>query len=811
MDALLQDLRTALRGLRATPWFTATVVATLAIAIGTNTLIFSVVNGVVLNPLAFRAPEDLVGVTQPGEPSASISVPDFMDWRDQIHGLTALAAYDRGTANVTGTAEPARLQVALVSANWFDILGVSVAHGRAFAVGEDRPSAAHVAILSDALWRSRFGGDPATVGRTVDLDGIPYTVIGIAPAHFTFPRNPDVWVPDAFPQWALSPDARGGHFLQAIGRRAPGTTFSAAREEFNGVTERIRQRYLDVDNFSYTIVPLRDQIVGDARGALFILLGAVGCVLLIACANVANLLLVRATGRVSELGIRIALGAGRGRIVRQLLIESVLLALAGAAIGVVLASGSIRLLVAMHPGNLPRLDEVTLSIRVLLFAVGLATCTGILFGLVPAMQAASPHIVDSLKAGLRSASAQRTSSRLRGGLVVAETALAVLLLIGAGLLSRSFLRLVAIDPGFVPQQVVKFEVSLPNEQYKTWAQIRGFTHGVLGPLSRLPGTAAASVGFGVPFGDGGATTVFHIDGTAPVVPGHATAAATQMVSPQYFTALGIPVRRGRVFTEGDRPGGHQVIVVNEALVKRYFAGADPIGRSITVTGWSDDSTGSTPVVFRGEIIGVVGDTKDGDLTKNAQPRLYGAFDQMSERDLMFVVRTTADPSTVLRAARAAVATVDPTIPVFHAGLFADALRESESLSRPRLYAAVVGAFAITSLALALIGIYGVLAYSVRERRRELGIRVALGARHAQIVGLVVGQGVRLAAAGLCVGFAIALIGGRVLASLLYGISPGDPPTYEAVSIGLILVAALASWLPARRAATVDPVIAMRPE
>jgi putative ABC transport system permease protein len=811
MDALFQDLRTAIRSLRATPWFTLAVAATLAIAIGANTLLFSVVNGVLLNPLEFRAPNDLVGVVQPGQPSPSISVPDFMDWRAQIHGIGAFAAYDGGTFNMTGLAEPVRLQAAVVSANWFSILGVSVERGRAFAPDEDRPQAPHVAILSDALWRSRFGANPAAIGRAIDLDGTPYTVIGVAPPRFSFPKNPDIWVPDAFPQWALSSEARGSHFLKAIGRLSPGTTFSAAAQEFGAVTERIRQQYLALDNFRYAVEPLREQIVGDSRPALLVLLGAVGCVLLIACADVANLMLIRATSRASEIGVRLALGAGGHRIVRQLVFESVLLALVGAAGGIVLATGGIHLLIAGHPGDLPRLDEVSLSVRVLLFTLMLATGTGVLFGLVPAIHAANPDLVSALKSGMRGASAVKRTNRLRAGLVVSETALAVLLLIGAGLLSRSFLRLVAIDPGFVPQQVVRFSVTLPEQQYQTWARVRAFTHPVLETLRTLPGTMAASTGFGVPFGDSHASALFHIDGRPPDLPGHQTAAVIAMVTPRFFAAMGIPVRRGRVFTDDDRPGGHQVLVINEAMATRYFPGQEALGQRIDVVGWSDDSTGHSPVALHGEIVGIVGNTKDGDLLATAFPTVYAPFDQMSQRALTFVVRTTADPSTMLRAARRAVAAADPGVPIFHAGTLDDALRASDSLSRPRLYAAVVGAFALVSLALAVIGIYGVLAFSVRERQRELGIRVALGAREAQVVTMVVAQGVRLAVAGLSVGFAIALIGGRVLASLLYGISPSDPPTYGAVSVGLIAVAALASWLPARRAAVVDPVIAMRTE
>jgi putative ABC transport system permease protein len=532
-------------------------------------------------------------------------------------------------------------------------------------------------------------------------------------------------------------------------------------------------------------------------------------VLLIACANVANLLLVRASGRVSEMGVRIALGASRERIIRQLLTESVLLALVGAAGGMLFASGGIRLLIATHPGNLPRLDEVTLSMRVLLFTLATATVTGILFGLVPALQTAKLEFLDSLKSGMRSSTTQRRSTRLRSGLVVAETALAVLLLIGAGLLTRTFARLLAVDPGFVAEHVVRFDVSLPDASYITWSRQRAFADGVVRHLEALPGTVAAAAGFGGPFGEAAARATFHVDGRAPDVLGQHSAADVQIVTPRYFTAMGIPLRKGRVFTDRDRSVGHPVIIVNEALVKQYFPGEDAIGHRIQV-GWSSDTTGHGDTLsMRGEIVGVVGDTKGSDLAAAATPRVYAAFDQSPTGYMSFVIRTTAAPATVLRAARQAVAQVDPDIPTFAAGTLVDAMRES--VAGPRLYATVVGAFAIVALILAVIGIYGVLAYSVRERRRELGIRAALGAREGQIVGMVVGQGVRLAIAGLLLGFGVAALSGRVLASLLYGINPGDPPTYEAVSIGLIAVAALASWLPARRAAVIDPVIAMRPE
>ncbi len=807
VDALLQDLRTALRGMRATPWFTLAVVATLTLAIGANTLIFSVVDSVLLNPLRFRSPDGLVAITAlKPRPNAvapnAVSPPDFVDWKAQVHRLGALASFAVGTVNMTGVAEPVRLKSAAVSANWFSLLGIAVARGRAFVPDDDRAPPTKVVILSDAFWRSRFNADTTVIGRTVDMDGLPQTIIGIAPPEMKYPDDPDIWLPSPWRPELLQESARSWHYLRVIGRIAPGTTFAGAQEEFETVTERLRQQHMDADaQFQYRLTPLRDSLVGASRNALLVLFGAVGCVLLIACANAANLLLVRASGRTSEMGVRIALGASPERIVRALLTESVLLSLLGAAGGIMVASFGIRFLVAAHPGNLPRLDEVTLSLRVLAFTIVVATVTGLLFGLAPALYGASADVT-------RGMTVQRRSSRWRSGLVIAETAVAVLLLIGAGLLTRTFASLMTIDPGFVPEHVVRFDTFLPDASYILWTKQRAFADNVVRDLQNLPGTVNAGAAYGVPFSLEGQRSLFHIVGR-PDDRAHRQGVYIQIATPGYFATMGIPVKKGRTFAETDRPGGHQVLIVNEALANQYFPGEDPVGKRLTVEMASDTDGHNDTVSLRGEIVGVVGDTRVKDLTVRSGPALYAPEDQFPSNYLTFVVRTRSDPATVLRAARQAVAAVDPTVPIFATGLLADDLRKS--LAAPRLSASVVAAFAIVALALAVIGMYGVLAYTVRERRRELGIRIALGAREGQVVGMVVGQGLRLAAAGLCLGLGLALLGGHVLASLLYGVSPNDPPTFEAVSVGLMLVAVLASWLPARRAAVVDPVIAMRPE
>jgi putative ABC transport system permease protein len=809
MDTLLQDVRTAVRGLVQAPWFSVTVVVTLAIAIGANTLVFSVVDGVLLGALPFGAAPRLVAVTsaneRAGDGSTVVSAPDFLDWRAQAHRLDGLAAYAQETINLTEASGPARVSAADVSANWFALLGVPVQLGRAFATGEDEVTAPHVAIVSDAFWRSHLGADRKAVGRPIQLDGTAYTVIGVAPPRFTDPGRPDVWVPLVIPPEMLT--RRGDHYLAVVGRIASGATFAGAQDELVTVTERLRAQYMDANaSWHYTLVPLGDQMVKDARTALLVLFAAVGCVLLIACANVANLVLVRTSGRAAELGVRMALGAARGRIVRQLVTESVLLALAGAAGGIALAYGGIHLLVAIRPGNLPRLDDVTLSWRVLLFTTVVATSAGVLSGLVPALAGSTPDIIQSLKAGTRGLGHRRTG-RMRSVLVVAENALAVMLLVGAGLLTRSFLRLVTVDPGFRAESVVRLSVSLPDKGYSTWARIGGLTQGVVGRLQKLPGTASAAAGYGVPFGQEGISrTVFTIAGRPPDPPEHRTSAILQIVTPEYFRTLRIPVRKGRVFGDGDRAGGHLVVVVNEALARRYFPGEDPIGHRIGVP-WGTETGRDT--VMGGEITGVVGDTKTADLTAPADPVLYAAFDQQPANPVTFIIRSAADPATVLAAAKQAVGEADPLLPVYDARPFTASVLES--VSRPQLYAGVVGAFAVVALVLAVLGIYGVVAYTVRDRRRELGIRMALGAREGQVIGLVVAQGVRLAMIGLAIGFATALLGGRLLSALLFGISADDLTTYEIVFVALMAVSIMASWLPARRAASIDPVIAMRPE
>jgi putative ABC transport system permease protein len=811
MDSILHDLRAALRRLPKAPWFALGVVAILAIAIGANTLIFSVADAVLLKSLPYGNASRLAGVVAATPHGTNgVSLPDLIDWRHQSHRIDGYASYVLSPATMTGRGAPERLNAAIVSANWFSLLGVAPGVGQVFNPSDDRPEAGRAIILSDAIWRTRFAADQSLVGQTLVLDGEAFTIIGIAPPGFTYPGTPDLWVPEILTSADYAPDLRHRHLRTVVARVATGATLDAAREEFRTVTNRLRQQYpQDEADVSYALEPLAVAIAGSARPALLVLFGAVGCVLLIACANVTNLLLVRATGRATEIALKIAIGAGRRRVIQELLAESVVLAMSGAVLGVILADIGIHMVVGAQAGGLPRLDEVALNGRTLMFSAAIALVTGALFGIGPAIHASRADLGESLKSATRGSSGHRLSGRVRGGLVVGETALAVVLLVGAGLLTRSFIHLMDVDLGFRPTQVVAFDVNFYTPQYADWARVREFVHAVKARVLAIPGSQRVAYGFGVPFaGYPDSPVNIEIQGR-PVARDQQLTATTEPISAGYFATLGVPIKEGREFTDDDRSDGRRVLVINETAAHRFFPQGDAIGHHITIDVMADSTGKGDSVQLGGDIVGVVGDTKFADPTAPALAQIFQPHEQVSRAFITFVVRTTADPASVIAASARAVSALDGTVPIFHARALTTDV--AASVARPRLYTMVVATFAAVSLALAVIGIYGVLAYAVRERRRELGIRLALGARGDQLVGLVVLHGLRLAGIGLAIGCVMALIGGRLLTSLLFGVHPNDLMTYAIVCGALLCVAALASWLPARGAAAIDPIIAMRAE
>jgi putative ABC transport system permease protein len=763
-----------MRRLVRTPWFSLTVAGTLAVAIGATTVVFSAVNGVLFRPLPFRNPDRLVGVIDHrlinGQQQDRLSPPDFLEWRRQLSTLDGLAAYASYAANMSGRGEPIRIATAFVTANWFTLLGVNAEMGRAFAPGDDQSQAPKVLVLSDAFWRQRFGADPRVVGTSVRIDNDLYTIAGVAPPRLTLPNTPDVWLPLVFRPDQMGANGRGGLYLRAIGRLAPGVSIARAGRDVAVVEDRVRLQFGDSSTLlKYDVIPLRAKLYGDTRPALLVMFAAVCCLLLIACANVANLLLARAIGREQEIAIRLALGARRGHIVRQLLAESVILASLGGAMGIA---------VAIMLGHV--------DVLVLVFSVAVTGATAVVCGLVPAISATNPR-------GLKQS---RRGARLRGALVTAEVALAVPMLVAAGVLGKSLVRLTEVDPGFRAEHSVRFDLAFPMTVSDT--MLRQRTGAVIQGLEKLPGTIAAGAGSYAPLATYPQLSWFNVRGRPRASSDHPNYAWWCSVTPGYFASLGIPLLRGRTFTDDDRAGGHKVVLINRALATAMFPGEDPIGKVLTGDQVTDEW---------GEIVGIVGDTKIKTLAANAEQTIYYAYDQFATNPLTFVVRSTADPRTVLAAAKTVVAAVDPTVPVFHAMSLEDALHDAES--QPRNNTWIVGAFASVALVLAILGIYGVLAFSVRERRREIGIRLALGARGGQVMRLVVGQGLVFAVAGLVIGAPVSILSSRFLASLLYNLGPTDLATYASVCAGMVLVTALAAWLPARRAARVDPTIAMR--
>ncbi|HEX8696734.1 MAG TPA: ABC transporter permease [Longimicrobium sp.] len=806
-ETLLQDLRYGARTLRRAPAFALTVVLTSALAIGANTAIFSVVDAVLLRPLPFEDPGRLArlwgGLADGTAERIPVSYPNFADYRSQARTLRNVAAYSPTSAVLRAPGgEPESVWGARASADLFPLLGVRPELGRAYSPEEDRPDGPPVVVLGHELWRRRFASDPGVVGRQVTLDDRSVTVVGVMPPGFRFPvegERSEYWVPVASdPGSAERLPNRRGKYLLVIARLGPGVGLERARAEIETIGRRLEAQYPDANTgWRFRLVPLREDVVGGARPALLVLLGAVGLVLLISCANVANLLLARAAARADEIAVRRALGASRARIVRQLLTESLLLSLAGGALGLLLAGWLVRAIARAGPADVPRLADAGLNAPVLGFALALSVVTGIVFGLAPALQGSRGSPGGSLKEGGRGATDGVRRTRLRGVLVASEAALSLMLLAGAGLLAKSFARLLQTEPGYETGRVLTSRVSLSEARHPEPARQAAVFRQVLRRVEAVPGVEAVGAARFLPLGGRDSYDVFRVVGRAPFAPGAEPVVRYQVASPGYFRAMGIPLLRGRPFTDGDAEGSPPVLVVNQAFARRHLPGEDPLGRRVAI--------GDQPPR---EIVGVVGDVRHRGLDEEAQPEFYVPYLQAPRPELHLVVRAAAaDPARLAPAVRRAVREVAPDALV-HETRTMDALL-GRSVARRRFHTLLLGSFALTALVLATLGIYGVTAYTVTQRTHEIGIRVALGARRGDVLRLVVGRGMAPALAGIALGLAGALAATRVMAGLLYGVGPGDPPVFAGVSLLLAATALAACYLPARRATGVDPAVALR--
>jgi predicted permease len=783
--------------------FTLVAILTLAIGIGGTTTMFSVIDAVLLKPLPFDQPERLVAISQvwEGEPS-SMSAPNFHDAREQTPSLESAAAYRDGEVTLTGRGEPVRLKGVRVSASFFDVLRAQPALGRVFRSDENTPGKEKVAVISQALWQQRFGGRRDALEAPLILDGVPYTVVGIMPAGFSFPFGREIWVPYAR-EGMYGDNNRGAWFLRAIGRLRDGATLDQARTELATIASRLEQQYPDANaKVGLMARPLHEAMVGNVRTALLVLMGAVSFLLLITCTNLANLLLARAAARESEMAVRSALGAARHRLVRQLLTESAVLGIAGGVCGVLLAMWALDSLVALNPEGIQRLDTVRIDRTVLTFAAGVAMLTAFIFGILPALQTTRASLAATLKEGGRSLA--HAGRRTRGALIVAEVALAVTLLAGAGLLIKSFLRLQAVDPGFKPEQVLTFELDVPDSRYKEDDDKTRFFRTAVERFAALPGVRSAGGVIVLPL-RGSFNLSFTVNGWPPPKPGQEPTLETRVATPGYFQTVGIPLLKGRYFTPQDDERAPQVALISESAVKKFFPNEDPIGRKIRL-GWG---RGKDKPNVGGEIIGVVGDVRQLGLDVPFEPEIYVPHAQVANSSLEIVLRTDVPPATLASAVRREVRLLDPDLPIATIETLESIV--AESISRPRFYMLLVAIFAGVALLLAAVGIFGVMSYSVAQRTRELGIRIALGAGAGAVRRLVVGQAMTLAGIGLAIGLGAALLLSSTLEKMLFNLSSTDPSTFAAVAGVLFIVALVASWLPARRAARVDPVVALRAE
>jgi putative ABC transport system permease protein len=806
MDFIRQDLRYALRMLAKRPGFTVVAVLTIALGVGANTMIFSVVNAVLLRPLPFPGSERAVrigeGHSDSSNNTGNFTYATFLDLGDRTESLDHIAAARFWADTLTDGGEPEQVSSLLVSAEFFPALGVDPAIGRTFLPEEDRPGNDGVVVIGYALWQRRFGGDPGLVGKVIKVSGTDRVVIGVMPrgfqTSFLFPGQYDLWRP-LVPTGPLRGNRRS-HLLGVIGRLNPGFTLTQARHEMTSFAALVDEQNPGVDpGLRVNVVGLQDKLVDPVRPALIVLLGVVGCVLLIACANVANLLLARAAAREKEIAVRLALGAGRSRILRQLLTESLLLALTGGAAGLLLAVWGVDSIAALSPGGLPRLSEVNVDGRVLAFTFAISLVTGVLFGLAPALQLGSISITESLKEGARG-SLGKKRRWLRQALVVTEVAASMLLLVAAGLLINSFWRLLQVDRGFDAQNVLAVNVVLPPARYSKSTQQVSFMGQALDRLAEIPDVRSVGLGSSLPL-TGGPSTDFVIEGRPPVDPEHEPIADIEIVDAGYFQTLRVPLRQGRVFGEGDTPFSKKVMVISETMARQYWPNESPIGGQVTMKDWGPPLTG--------EVVGVVGDVKANGLDKETRPMIYWPYTQFPSIFNNFVLRTEGDPLAMAGAVKAKIWSIDSQQPVARVQTMEQVLADSIAPSRFNML--LVGLFAFLALVLATVGIYSVISYTVAQRTNEIGIRVALGARGLDVLKLIVRQGMALTVLGIGLGLLSAMGLTRLMTGLLFGVSPTDAVTLATIALLLFITALAACLVPALKATRIDPMLALRYE
>jgi len=818
METLLKDLRYGLRGLLKRPGFTLVAIITLALGIGANTAIFSVVNAVVLRPLPYADPDRLMTLweTMPGTDQRSVAPGNFVDWKNQSKTFEDLAATFYGNFNFTSDGDPDRIDGATITSNLMNVLGVNAQLGRTFQADDNEHQDRNVVLISDGLWKRRFGADRNVIGHSITIDETPHTIVGVMGRGFQFPSRSDVWVlgrnRGAVPMSLISQvptndwvHERDAHFVRVIGRLKPGVTISQAQSDIAAVTRRLEQDFPKSNaGLGSNVVPLHAQVVGDVRSMLFILLGAVGFVLLIACTNVANLMLARATQRDREIAIRAAVGASRLRLIRQLLTESLLLSIVGGLAGLLVSIWAVAVFVKLSPGDIPRLNEANVDFRLLGFTLLVSLLTGLGFGLLPAFQATRTNLNTSLKEGGTKASEGRQRRGARNILVVTEIALAQVLLVGAALLAVSYVRVTEINPGFNPDRVLTAKIAPSNKKYPDSKSRATYYTNVLEHLQSLPGVESAGMVMNLPLTGSSMNRGFRVEGRPVPKADENVTMDFQIVSPNYFATLEIPIKRGRGLNTTDVETTEPVIVINETMARQYWPNEDPVGKRMGIGESTKDTSWRT-------IVGIVSDNRHASLSELPVPTAFISYRQDLESwpRMGFVIRAKTDAASLTAAVRRELAEIDRAQPVYAIEPMENLMRTS--VAQRRFIMSLLGSLSAVALLLAMVGIYGVISFSVSERTQEIGIRMALGARGADVLRMVLGQGMRVALIGIVIGLGAAFVLTRLLTGMLFEVSATDPRTFSIVAALLGAVAFFACYIPARRATKVDPLVALRYE